>query len=115
MKFFLISDNVDTKMGMRFAGIEGVVVHQEDEVRSELEKAVNRDDIAVILITETLVSLCPDLIYDLKLNRKQPLIVEIPDRHGNGRTKDSITKYVQDAIGVSCNYHISEFIQGGYF
>ena len=83
MKFFLISDNVDTKMGMRFAGIEGVVVHQEDEVRSELEKAVNRDDIAVILITETLVSLCPDLIYDLKLNRKQPLIVEIPDRHGN--------------------------------
>ena len=75
MKFFLISDNVDTKMGMRFAGIEGVVVHQEDEVRSELEKAVNRDDIAVILITETLV-------------------------HGNGRTKDSITKYVQDAIGV---------------
>ena len=71
-----------------------------DRVRSELEKAVNRDDIAVILITETLVSLCPDLIYDLKLNRKQPLIVEIPDRHGNGRTKDSITKYVQDAIGV---------------
>ena len=100
MKFFLISDNVDTKMGMRFAGIEGVVVHQEDEVRSELEKAMNRDDIAVILITETLVSLCPDLIYDLKLNRKQPLIVEIPDRHGNGRTKDSITKYVQNAIGV---------------
>lgn len=29
MKFFLISDNVDTKMGMRFAGIEGVVVHQK--------------------------------------------------------------------------------------
>lgn len=100
MKFFLISDNVDTKMGMRFAGIEGVVVHEEEEVRNELEKAMNREDIAVILITETLVSLCPDLIYDLKLNRKQPLIVEIPDRHGNGRTKDSITKYVQDAIGV---------------
>ena len=100
MKFFLISDNVDTKMGMRFAGIFGVFFHLEVEVRSELEKAVNRDDIAVILITETLVSLCPDLIYDLKLNRKQPLIVEIPDRHGNGRTKDSITKYVQDAIGV---------------
>ena len=57
-------------------------------------------DVAVILMTETLVSLCPDLIYDLKLNRKKPLIVEIPDRHGNGRTKDSITKYVQDAIGV---------------
>ena len=92
MKFYLISDNVDTKMGMRFAGIPGVVVHEEDEVRRELTEAMEREDIAV--------KLCPDLIYDLKLNRKKPLIVEIPDRHGNGRTKDSITKYVQDAIGV---------------
>lgn len=100
MKFFLISDNVDTKMGMRFAGIGGVVVHTEEEVTRELTKAMEREDVAVILMTETLVSLCPDLIYDLKLNRKKPLIVEIPDRHGNGRTKDSITKYVQDAIGV---------------
>lgn len=100
MKFFLISDNVDTKMGMRFAGIEGVVVHKENEVRDALTDAMNRDDIAIILMTEHLVALCPDLVYDLKLNRKQPLIVEIPDRHGNGRTKDSITKYVKDAIGV---------------
>ena len=85
---------------MRFAGIDGVVVHTEQEVTRELTKAMEREDVAVILMTETLVSLCPDLIYDLKLNRKKPLIVEIPDRHGNGRTKDSITKYVQDAIGV---------------
>ena len=100
MKFFLISDNVDTKMGMRFAGIEGVVVHEEDEVRRELTQAMAREDIAVILMTEKLVSLCPDIIYELKLSRERPLIVEIPDRHGNGRTKDSITRYVQDAIGV---------------
>lgn len=100
MKFYLISDNVDTQMGMRFAGIEGVVVHEEEEVRRELTAAMEREDIAVILMTEKLVSLCPDIVYDLKLNRKQPLIVEIPDRHGNGRTKDSITRYVQEAIGV---------------
>lgn len=100
MKFFLISDNVDTKMGMRFAGIDGVVVHKEEEVRRELTEAMHREDVAVILMTERLVSLCPDLVYELKLSQKRPLIVEIPDRHGNGRTKDSITKYVQDAIGV---------------
>ena len=100
MKFYLISDNVDTKMGMRFAGIPGVVVHEKDEVRRELTQAIEREDIAVILMTEKLVSLCPDIVYELKLNRKKPLIVEIPDRHGNGRTKDSITRYVQDAIGV---------------
>ena len=100
MKMYLISDNVDTAMGMRLAGIEGVVVHEDSEVRDALTKAMDYDDVAVILMTERLVSLCPDLVYNLKLNRKQPLIVEIPDRHGNGRAKDSITRYVRDAIGV---------------
>lgn len=51
MKFFLISDNVDTKMGMRFAGIDGVVVHTEQEVTRELTKAMEREDVAVILMT----------------------------------------------------------------
>ena len=100
MRFYLISDNVDTAMGMRLAGIEGVVVHEDSEVRDALTKAMDYDDVAVILMTERLVSLCPDLVYNLKLNRKQPLIVEIPDKHGNGRAKDSITRYVRDAIGV---------------
>ncbi len=100
MRFHLISDNVDTQVGMRLAGIDGVVVHEPEEVRRALTDAVNREDVAVILITERLLSLCPEMVYDLKLNRKHPLIVEIPDRHGNGRTKDSITRYVREAIGV---------------
>ena len=101
MKFYLISDNVDTLMGMRLSGIDGVVIHTEEEVKSTLNEIMQRSDVAVILITAQLVSLCPEMILDLKLNRKQPLIVEIPDRHGKGRTSDSITKYVHDAIGVS--------------
>lgn len=100
MRFYLISDNVDTAMGMRLAGIDGVVVHEDSEVRDALTKAMDYEDVAVILMTERLVSLCPDLVYNLKLNRRQPLIVEIPDRHGSGRAKDSITRYVRDAIGV---------------
>ncbi len=100
MRFYLISDNVDTFVGMRLAGIEGDVVHEEDEVKEALTRAVNTADIGVILITERLVSLCTDMIDDLKLNQKQPLIVEIPDRHGGGRTKDSITRYVREAIGI---------------
>lgn len=100
MRFYLISDNVDTQVGLRLAGIEGVVVHEEAEVRKALEEAMDTEDIAVILITETLLALCRDMVYSLKLNRSRPLIVEIPDRHGRGRTKDSITRYVREAIGV---------------
>lgn len=100
MRFYLISDNIDTAVGMRLAGIEGCVVHESDEVESQLRTAMADENIGIILMTERLVSLCPELVYDLKLNQKRPLIVEIPDRHGNGRAKDSIMRYVRDAIGV---------------
>ncbi|WP_101696718.1 V-type ATP synthase subunit F [Clostridium minihomine] len=100
MRFYLISDNTDTLVGMRLAGIPGILAHDVGEVREALNDAIEMKDVAVVLMTERLVSMCPELVYDLKLNLKRPLIVEIPDRHGNGRTKDSITRYVREAIGV---------------
>ncbi|HEX2986016.1 MAG TPA: V-type ATP synthase subunit F [Caproiciproducens sp.] len=100
MRFYLISDNVDTQIGLRLAGIDGIVVHEAAEVQKALKQAMEMEDVAVVLITETLRALCPELVDHLKLNQKRPLIVEIPDRHGNGRTKDSISRYVREAIGV---------------
>ena len=100
MRFYLISDNVDTQVGMRLAGIEGVVVHEADEVRRELTKAMDMEDVAVILITERLLTLCPELVYDFKLNRKRPLIVEIPDRHATSQISDTISRYIREAVGI---------------
>lgn len=100
MRVYLISDNVDTQIGMRIAGIEGVVVHSPEEVRSELTEAVEDKDIAVILMTEKLVKLCEELVYDYKLNRRQPLIVEIPDRHATSSITENISKYIESAIGL---------------
>ena len=100
MRMYLLSDNVDTLMGMRMSGVDGVVLHKEDELRAKLSELLKEDDIAVILITSILMNLIRETVYDIKLHRSQPLIIEIPDRHGNGRTKDSITRYVKEAIGV---------------
>ena len=72
---YLISDNVDTLTGLRLAGVDGVVVHERNELREELENAMNDKEVGVILI-------------------------EIPDRHGTGRKKDFITSYVNEAIGL---------------
>ena len=100
MQFYLISDNIDTQMGMRLAGIKGVVVHEEDEVRRELEKAVSDKNIAIILMTEKLVKLCYEMVYDIKLRRRSPLIVEIPDRHGTSEISENIKRYERDSIGL---------------
>lgn len=100
MNMFLISDNTDTYTGMRLAGIEGVIVHEQKEFQQAVREVVNNEEIGVLLINEGLCSLDNDLIDDIKLNATRPLIVEIPNRHGTGRKEDFITSYVTEAIGV---------------
>lgn len=100
MKFYLISDNHDTVTGLRLAGIEGTLAHTKDEVNKALEFAISDEEIGVVLMTEQLVSLSPDTVYDMKMKRTRPLIVEIPDRHAEGRSKDSIMRYIHEAIGI---------------
>lgn len=101
MRFYLLSDNVDTVVGMRLAGIPGEVIHEEDEVRRSLHRAMEMEDTGVILITQKLVSLCRDDIYHLKLTRPRPLIVEIPDRHGGSGVSDAMLRYVREAVGIN--------------
>lgn len=100
MKMYLISDNVDTCTGMRLAGVEGCVVHERAELREALKGAIADKEIGIILLTEKFGREFPDIVDDVKLNRRLPLIVEIPDRHGTGRKPDFITSYVNEAIGV---------------
>lgn len=100
MKMFLISDNVDTYTGMRLAGVDGVVVHKREELYEALQSAVHDKSIGIILLTEKFGREFPEIIDDVKLKRKMPLLVEIPDRHGTGRSQDFITSYVNEAIGL---------------
>lgn len=100
MKFFLISDNHDTLTGMRMAGVEGVVVHEASEVEDALKTACEDSETGVVLITAKLMDLCRQTIYDRKLKNSLPLIVEVADRHGEGKVSDSITRYVSEAVGI---------------
>ena len=97
---YLISDNVDTLTGMRLTGVDGVIVHEREELREAIEKAMNDPSIGIVLLTEKFGREFPDLINEIKLARKMPLLIEIPDRHGTGRKKDFITSYVNEAIGL---------------
>lgn len=100
MKMFLISDNQDTLTGMRLAGVEGIVVKERQELRQALEDTLADKEVGVILLTEKFGKEFPDIIDDVRLNHKLPLLIEIPDRHGTGRAPDFITSYVNEAIGV---------------
>ena len=100
MKFYLLSDNVDTVMGMRLAGVPGELIHSADELKTSLDSAMSADDVGVVLVTQKLVSMCREHIYDIKLKTPRPLIVEIPDRHGGAGVSDAMLGYVRDAVGI---------------
>ncbi len=100
MKMYLISDNVDTLTGMRLAGVDGVVVHERNELREAIENAMTDKTVGIILLTEKFGREFPDLIDKIRLEHTMPLLIEIPDRHGTGRKEDFITSYVNEAIGL---------------
>lgn len=100
MRMYLISDNEDTYTGMRLAGVDGIVIHSKKHLKEQLDIAIADKTIGVILITEKLSREFPEIVDDVKLNRRLPLIVEIPDRHGTGRKPNFITDYVNEAIGL---------------
>lgn len=99
MKYFVISDNTDTLVGLRLAGIPGVRAETREGALSAIDAAAADPEVGILLITEALAALCRDKLDPMKLSAQTPLVVEIPDRHGS-RSKDSITRYIQEAIGV---------------
>lgn len=99
MKSFVLSDNMDTLIGMRLAGIDGVIIKDKEELLDNLERIIAEEEIGILIITEKILDMAESYIMELKLKRKYPLIVEIPDRSGFTRT-ESLTKFIRESIGV---------------
>lgn len=100
MKVFCISDNTDTQMGLRLAGIETIVVHERNEVIFELKRLIKDPEICIILLTTKIVETCPEIISKYKLELKDTLLVEIPDRHDSSDIGETIDRYISEAIGL---------------
>jgi len=100
MKIFLISNNADTQTGMRLAGIDGILVNTPEEVKAAVEDVLKDPGIGILLITEKIAAMQPEYFNSVKISRRTPLIVEIPDRHGSVKREDYIMAYIGDAIGL---------------
>jgi V/A-type H+-transporting ATPase subunit F len=100
MHAFLVSDNIDSLVGMKLAGINGVIVHDGDSALDEINKISEDKNAGIVLITEKAAEMAGERLSKLKIKKGMPLIVEIPDRHSTGEEKDRITKYIKEAIGL---------------
>ena len=100
MRAYVISDNTDTVMGMRLAGIEGEVVKGREETAARLDTLIQTDDFAMIVVILKAIEEVSDIVLNHKMNLAKPLIVEIPDRHGSGNIGEAMNKCISEAIGV---------------
>lgn len=100
MKFFLLSDNVDTLTGMRLAGIKGILVHEREEILAALNDACSNNEIGILLVTELLAEKVAEELKDVRLDATKPIVTIIPDRHGERRRSDYITSYINESIGL---------------
>ncbi len=100
MRAFLVSDNHDSIVGMRIAGITGVLVHGKDDTLKAVREALEQDDLGILVLTEKAAAEVPEVVRELRQSGELPIVVEIPDRHGTKRNPDFLTRYLQEAIGV---------------
>ena len=79
MKMYLISDNIDTQIGMRLVGIDGCVAHDSETITAEIKKAVNDPELGILIFTEKAAAMVKEYLNHLKITLHTPLIIEIPD------------------------------------
>ena len=100
MKMFLIADHTDTFVGMRLAGIDGVIIHSDEEFKEAFDKAFADPENGIILIMDELYARNSEMIMDRKLNSKTPLIVSVPERGEKAAITSAVSSYIETAVGM---------------
>ena len=99
MKFYLLSDDPDSIVGLRLAGIQGKLLQNGESALEQIQKISEDKDIGMILITPNISKLLGSSLTELK-KKNLPLISEIPDSNPQNTSSDNVTDYIRSAVGI---------------
>lgn len=99
MKFFLLSDDPDTVVGLRLAGIQGKLLRDGENALDQIQKIGEDKDVGMILITPVIAKKLGSTLTELK-KKNLPLITEIPDSNPQNNSSDNVTDYIRTAVGI---------------
>lgn len=100
MRSFLISDNSETLVGMRLAGIGGVILDTPEAVIKKIDSLIKDPEVGIIMITGGIMKLAEAEIMQRKLRESETLIVQIPGTH-EAMDEDRISRYIKESIGLN--------------
>lgn len=98
MKSYFISDNRDTYVGLRLAGMDGVYLENLENALTEFQTATTQS-YGILLLTEKIYRKIKEPVIAYKEKHTMPLVTIIPDRHGF-EEKENITDYIKGSIGL---------------
>jgi V/A-type H+/Na+-transporting ATPase subunit F len=99
VNFFCIADE-DTVRGFRLAGVAGRAVTTAEEAAAALTHATAQPDLGILVLTQKVAAGIRDRIDAFRLERDQPLLVEIPGPEGPLPERKSLRELVHSAVGV---------------
>lgn len=99
MRLCCIADE-DTVRGFRLAGVAGQAVSTSAEALAALERAAADPACGLVILTEAVASGIRGPVERMRLERDQPLIVEIPGPQAARPGPDRLRRLVQEAVGL---------------
>lgn len=99
MESYLISDNEETLLGMKMAGISGELLTENLEILDRIDELILDPKIGIIILTHKTKEKIEEEVMTRKLQSKETLIVEIPGPR-EAIKSDFITKYIRESIGL---------------
>lgn len=99
MESYLISDNEETLLGMKMAGVSGELLTENLEILDRIDELILDPKIGIIILTHKTKEKIEEEVMKRKLQSKETLIVEIPGPRESIKS-DFITKYIRESIGL---------------
>ncbi len=100
MSAYHIIGDKDTVLGYRFAGVSGDVVEDAEQAKTAFENALNDSGITVLLVTEAVEDMIPEIVMRHRMDAKPPYLAVVQDIWGPRGGRKSLQELINDAVGV---------------
>ena len=101
MSAYHIIGDQDTVLGYRFAGVSGEAVENAEQAKTAFENALNDSGITVLLVTEAVEDMIPDMVMRHRMAAKPPYLAVVQDIWGPRGGRKSLQELINEAVGIS--------------
>lgn len=97
--YWIIGDH-DTVLSFRLAGVCGDVVTSDDEALSAFERALQKSDLQVLIVTDGVAKAISEAIVAHRLAACAPYVTVIPGMTGQPNGWTDLDALISEAVGM---------------